>query len=41
MTSWRGFLDGSYTALKMVYQGIVFYRHFARDAAMQLRKELE
>jgi aminoglycoside phosphotransferase (APT) family kinase protein len=40
MTSWSGFLDGSYPALKMAYQGIVFYRHFARDAALQLRKEL-
>lgn len=40
MTSWRGFLDGTYPALKMAYQGIVFYRHFAHDAAAQLRKEL-
>jgi len=40
MTSWHGFLNGSYSALKMAYQGIVFYRHFARDAAVQLRKEL-
>jgi len=40
MTSWHGFLDGSYPALKMAYQGIVFYRHFARDAAVQIQKEL-
>lgn len=40
MTAWSGFLDGAYPAVKMAYQGIVFYRHFARDAAVQLRKEL-
>jgi len=40
MTAWRGFLDGTYPALKMAYQGIVFYRHFARDAAVQIRREL-
>ncbi|AMN45897.1 hypothetical protein ACG33_01980 [Steroidobacter denitrificans] len=40
MTAWHGFLDGSYTALKTAYQGIVFYRHFAQDAAAQLTKEL-
>jgi aminoglycoside phosphotransferase (APT) family kinase protein len=38
--AWRGFLDGSYPALKMASQGISAYRYFIRNTAETLKERL-
>lgn len=39
--AWRGFLDGSYPALKMALQGISVYRYFVRNTAKALEERLK
>ena len=39
--AWHGFLTDKYPALKMALQGVTLYRRFLRDAAQQIKGELE